>query len=450
MSAYFNYFGRSAPVVLDGCRMRIKSLRAAFFGVLSASVLCVPNVFSASLGNEVACRVGVDAVSKREVERRMGDGLRRLRMECEDLVQRGRFDEAEKRMTDNYGNLFRDALRELVREKLIFQALRDAETQMLFKVNEEALRERTEGHWKALRFLCREIPRNASDAEVEQIRTARDIYGPLRPTWALLERMGRDNPHGISREDLREAVREQMRAQSFLSQFQLPASRPEVETYYRERQNEHRRPEGLMLRLIQLNFYKKDETSRLGWSPMGDPDELRRRIETWRKWIVESNEPFAKIAEKYSTDPETAARGGLLLGKDKEPYVTAEDCPSAIYAVARTLPEGWPPSEVFEISGSGASGRFYSCYAFIMVEKRRAEGLEPLEGKLFAKIQEQLNREKNRQAEEEWFKRTLKGKLVVDNNGRTLPLQFFFPDEPNERDDKAGTPQGASAQVKKP
>lgn len=380
---------------------------------------------ASSYGNEVACRVGTETISKREVERRMGEKLLSLRAKRDRLIARGRGEEAEKLYLAGYVPLFREALRVLVRERLMLQAAREPDTQLVFNINENALRERVNTHWEAIRFLRGKIPRGASAGEVERIKKELRLSEPLRPTWELLRRMGRDNPHEVSKEDLRKAVREGLTLQAFRNQFaNKPVTRPEVIAYYRRHLSEYTRPAGYKVRIVQLNLYKRKGRS---WVPAGEPEKLREKISSWRRWIVESGEPFAKIAAKYSTDKENAARGGLLMGPDEEPYVTADCCPPAIFRVIRRLPVG-TVSKVFEIRGRGAQ-RFYGRYLFAMVEERRPASPPPPTGKLYKKLAEKLNREKRNRLEKEWFREALQKTLVVDNNGKRLPLKFFFPAE---------------------
>ena len=114
----------------------------------------------------------------------------------------------------------------------------------------------------------------------------------------------------------------------------------------------------------------------------------------------------------------------MLQGRDGEPYVTADDCPPAVYDAARKLPLN-TVSDVVEIKPGGAA-RTYGRFLFAVVEERRPAGPMPLEGKLFEQLLDRLNRRKSARLEDEWFHRALKEKLVVDNNGCRMPEEFLF------------------------
>ena len=73
--------------------------------------------------------VNTEAISKRDVEERMGEIAFRLLVAKKELVAKGTFDtNAETQWTALYVENFREALRKIVRERLMIWSARDSQT----------------------------------------------------------------------------------------------------------------------------------------------------------------------------------------------------------------------------------------------------------------------------------------------------------------------------------
>jgi parvulin-like peptidyl-prolyl isomerase len=346
----------------------------------------------------LVCRVNREAISKRDVEARMGEvgGL---------LLERRRQWEAsgqwnadtERRWNEEYIPEFRAALRQVVRDRLMLQQAR--------------------------------IEKLAVDQKEldKKVRRAR-------------ERLQQENPlqaHIFSTAEIQHVIRDDMLLDTFRYRFcdalEQP-SRPEVEKYYKENLGKFQRPAGVMVRLIRIDRFVTNNltsppTKQLRENAYETAEELRKDVELY-------GGNFQELATKHSDDAESRARGGLIaMPNSADKYLDPKTYSPQLADALR----GLEPNQVSKVFEFGQS------WAIAQVVARREAGPAPLAGEMYEKIFNQLLNLKSRVKEDEWFRKTLAKALietVTEGVSKPLPLEFFFPD------DKPQPKDGGAAQAK--
>ncbi|MFH0937951.1 MAG: peptidylprolyl isomerase [Planctomycetota bacterium] len=340
------------------------------------------------IDNGIVCRINTEAISKRDVEGRMGavgDLLRKRRAEWEATGQWNA--DVEKKWNDEYIPEFRNALRRVVRDRMMLQAAQEGK----LTIDQKALEKKCQSELKRLRSM---------DPKLAKIYTASDIQT---------------------------AVREQMLINAFRSKFCSILEQPirrEVEKYYKENLNRYQRPAGVKIRIIRIDRFVINNLTRPPTQKLRENSyELAEEL---RKDIDEYGGSFSEMARKHSDDPESRAREGLIRLNNKDDFIDAAAYSPQLAKAIRGLPVK-KVSQVFEFGQSS--------WAIAWVEERREAGAIPLEGELYEQIYETLFELKARKKEDEWFRKALSKNLVdhvVEGVSKPLPIEFFFPDENKE------------------
>lgn len=389
-------------------------MRAHFISVLSMAMLlsagaliaawaaCEEKRITLELENETVARVGIESISKREIESRMLNASAAM-VRLFALKERLKADnqwtpENEARFEELYIPAFNEELRHAIRERLMLQ---------------QAKRERLE--------LERAEFARRLDAVLDLYRKHKLLFTSRN-----------------SVEEIRKRLREEMLVEAFRSglvDYLDAPRRPEIERYYREHPSEFRRGPGYKIRRIRKDFVK------------AGPDGREILVPGVLKWVEELREEalrdpanFKELAARHSDDSEEVRKkGGLLEGADGDPYLELDDPESPLARALRGLkpPEGISP--VFEM-GRGS-------FAFVMLTDTREPGVRPLDAKLLEKIGKDLMQAKNRSKEDAWFRMALKENLVLSIRGSQeseFPIGFFFPGElAQPKQDMPGGGRGA-------
>jgi len=366
---------------------------------LAAQAQAQEEVRQLKLRNEVVCRVNNDAISKLQVEERMGYIPAKIEAMRENLEQAGQLTkENEAKLDDMYRDPFRDALRSVVRDTLLLQSAKSEKV----PVDEKTFQKKYH-------------------AKLEELRAA-GVLGSKGLTPGEVQQRMRENA-------LRDAFRSK-----FYTVLDQP-SRPEVQKYFIENAPKYQRKPGVKVRVIRVdrvvvNRFTGKATVR---------DNALDVAEEMRKDIVEYGGDFKEMARERSDDTESRARGGLIQLDPKDFYIDADSYNAQLAGAIRGLKVG-AVSKVFEFGKSS--------WAFALLEDRREAGPAPLEGDLYDDIYNELLDRKTRKQEDEWFRKTLEKSLVqhvVEGKGKPLPMEFFFPDEKKEPAQAANAPRPQDA-----
>ena len=351
--------------------------------------------------------VNTEAICKRDVEERMGGIAERLTaFKKEKQAAKMWTAEADAEWTRLYVESFRDALRKIVRERLMLQYY----TREKMTVDDKNLQKRQANYMKMLH-----------DNGARNVDVA----------------------------DISKRIKEQMMLEEFRGKFDNAMEypkKPEVEKYYRDNIEKYQRKAGVKVRMIRIDTSVTDKLTgakKVREKPYEMLEEIRRDV-------VELGALFSEVAKTKSDDPDSKDRGGLLLAVNNDPYIVPEEYNKILATPTNNLKIG----EVSPVFSYGNS------YAIAMVEDRREAGPEPLEGKLYEKIYNDMYETKRVRKEDEWFRATLAKTLVmqiVEGNARPLPIEFFFPDDKKNPDfvadvAKAGGPDaktGTGTETKK-
>jgi hypothetical protein len=349
------------------------------------------------LHDEVVCRVNTEAISKREVEEHMGIIPAKIEAMRESLERAGQLTkENEEKLDETYREPFRDALRGVVKEKLMLQAARLEKV----TIDEKQFQKRYE-------------------AMIERVRADGALGGA-----------------GMTPGEISKRMRDRMLMDNFASRFYTildQPSRPEVQKYYQDNIEKYQRKAGVKVRVIRVD---RIVTNKLTQQTTVRENALEL-AEEWRKDIDEYGGDFKEMAKEHSDDPESRKRGGLIQLDPKDPFIDPNSYSPQLAAAIRDLEPG-KVSKVFEFGKSS--------WAFAMVEARREAGPAPLEGELFQDIFTELLEKKSKKQENEWFRKQLSKSLVVhviEGNPKPLPLEFFFPDDAKAKTVTAAKPADA-------
>jgi hypothetical protein len=345
------------------------------------------------LDNEVVCWVNTEAISKKDVEELMRDIPYRVRARRESLEQSKQLTkELEKELDMMYIEPFRDALRKLVRERMMLQA---AKTEKLA------------------------IDEKEFDKKYQE-------------TLAYLRKQGVIGTRGFTAAEVHKKIRDDMTLDYFSYKFSNIYDRPnkpDVTKYYNENINKYQRKAGVKVRLIRVDRFTTNKLSN-------PPKQVVREnsfelAEELRKDIVNYGANFIEMAKRHSDDQESKERGGLLMLDAKgDPFFDPESYSKQVAEALRGLKVG-EVSPVFEFG--------QAAWAFVLLEERREAGAIPLEGELYEEVYRTLLQEKRRKKEDEWFKKALSKSLITyvdDGKEKVLTVDFFFPGEKKAEPEK--------------
>jgi hypothetical protein len=342
-----------------------------------------PQVFD--LDNEVVCRVNTEAVSKRQVEERMEEVAIRLNEFRKQQEKAGLWNkETEDKWNEMYIPEFRNALRRVVKERMMLQYGKIEKTPIDERAYEKRVKE-----------------------TVDRLKGA-GVFGVKEKGYTLGE--------------VQKRVRENMLLDNFRYQFsdvlQQP-SRPEVQRFYEENIRRYQRKAGVKVRIIRIDRFLTNKLTGKQ-TVREDSHELAEKL---REDIIQFGASFKEVARVHSDDEESKKRDGLIQIDPKDEYIDIESYNRQIADSIRGLKPG-ELSKVFEL--------LQTSWAFVMLEGKRESGPAPLEGDLFEEIYVTLSRQKTQKKEDEWFRKALSKSLVVhvvDAVPKTLPIEFFFPDD---------------------
>ena len=354
------------------------------FLMVLASALAAEGVRRIDIWDQRVAIVNTEAICKRDVEEQMGGIAERLNAFKKEKVAAGMWTpDAETEWTRLYVESFRDALRKIVRERLMLQYyVREKMT-----LEDKSLQKREANYLKQLR-----------DAHVQGIDVA-DIHKRIKQSMMLEEFRGK-----------------------FDNAMEYP-KKPEVEKYYADNIDKYQRKAGIKVRVIRIDPSVINKVTG-ATIVRDDPYAMLQDI---RRDIVDFGASFSEVARTKNDDADLKESAGLILSSTKDPYIVAEDYNKILASAVRNLKIG----EVSPVFPYGKS------YAIVTVEDRREAGPEPLEGKKYEAIFNEMYESKKRRKEDEWFRTTLAKTLVmqiVEGNARPLPIDFFFPDDKKNPD----------------
>jgi parvulin-like peptidyl-prolyl isomerase len=382
---------------IRGCASLLAISLAAAAGLLPPRSVPAEEGSPLSLDNEPVCRVNTDMISKRDVEDRMqppgvASMLRAKKAEWE----RARLwnDENQKAWYEAYIPPFREALRQIVRERLILQASKSEK----INVDEKEYEREYEGQIKRLRDL--------------------NLLGSK----------------GFTAAEVAKAVRENLTIATYESKFSgllEQPTRPEVQKFYKDNLPRFQRKAGVMVRIIRID---RIVTNNLTKQQSVREDAYERAQEIYQN-VHDYGADFKEVARMKSDDTETRERGGLLLPDPKDPFFDLDSCNPNLAKAIRTLAHGETVTPVFEYLNSS--------WAIVQVVDRREAGPEPIEGPLYDKIFKELMRSKSSKKADEWFKKEIVANLITrldSDKGVWTPMgvDFFFPDDAKTEKDKVG------------
>ena len=341
------------------------------------------------LDNELVCRVNTEMISKRDIEDRMSPpGIASMLRAKKQEWERNKMCTPEnmKQWYDAYIPPFRDALRGVVRERLMLQ----------YAKNEKIA---------------------ADDKEVEK-----EVANQMK----RLKEAGLLGSKGFTSADVQKAIRDNQTIQTYQSKFygiMEQPTRPEVSAYYKANLSRYQRKAGVMVRLIRVD---RIVTNSLTNVRSVREDAYDRAVEIYQN-VHDYGADFKEVARTKSDDLETRERGGLILPDAKDPnadpFFDLDSCNPKLSKAIRAL----KPGEV-----SGVFEYLQDSWAIAQVVDKREAGVEPLEGPLYDKIYKELLRTKSQRKEDEWFRKAVATNLIQRfENGVAIPMtvDFFFPDD---------------------
>ncbi len=222
---------------------------------------------------------------------------------------------------------------------------------------------------------------------------------------------------GLSMAELKDIVRDELLADAYRRNLRHTAGRPtpqEIRDFFRKNSGMFRRPESIRARVIVIKRFFTD--------PDGGPDSERLSAEkraTELMGRLKAGADFAKMAERFSEEPLSAAAGGLLGKTSRKNLVIRGELALELEKV------------LFKCKAGPAQGPFKGRQAFyiVKIEARFAEGVPPL-----PEVEEIVLRECFRKRvlriEEELFRSGYGNVLVLDSRGHKVPIEHIWPKEP--------------------
>ena len=353
------------------------------------------------LDNEIVCRVNTEAISKRDVEDRMSPPgiapyLRQKKAEWEHAKLWNEEHKAE--WYAQYIPPFREALREVVRERLTIQYAKNE------KINPDEKEYQHE-----------------YDSQIKHLREL-SLLGSKGYTPAEIAKAVRDNLTIATYEGKFNGVLEQ-------------PTRPEIQAYYKANIDKYQRKAGVMVRIIRVDRIITNPLTKERTVREDAYDKAQEILQNVRDYQAD----FKEVARTKSDDVETRERGGLILPDPNDPYFDLDSCNPALAKAVRALKPGDPStsiSDVFEYeSRTYGDGQTNKSWAIVQLVQRRDAGAEPLEGHLYDKIYKELLKSKSAKNQEVWFRKALATNLILRvEKGVSVPMpaDFFFPDDPQK------------------
>ena len=341
------------------------------------------------LDNELVCRVNTEMISKRDIEERMSPpGIASLLRAKKQEWERNNMwtPDNQKQWYDAYIPPFRDALRMVVRERLMLQ----------YAKNEKITPDEKEVEKDYL-------------VQLNRLREAKLL-----------------GAKGFTTADVQKAIRDNLTLQAYQGKFYSileQPTRPEVAEFYKANLGRFKRKAGVMVRIIRIDRIR---TNPLTGTRTVREDAYDRAVEIYQN-VHDYGADFKEVARTKSDDLDTRDRGGLILTDAKDPnadpYFDAESCNPKLANAIRDLKAG-EVSKVFEY--------LQDSWAVAQVVDRREAGAEPLEGPLYDKIYKELLKSKSQRKEDEWFRKAIATNLIQRfEKGDQVPMSadFFFPDD---------------------
>jgi parvulin-like peptidyl-prolyl isomerase len=220
--------------------------------------------------------------------------------------------------------------------------------------------------------------------------------------------------HGLSVAALRDMAKDELLAMAYRQMMHVQMAEPtpqEIADYYKFKSEDFRRPESVRARVIFIKRFVYDE--RTGRNL--ERKTARKRAEGLLARL-KSGEDFAKLARRYSENPESAAAGGLLGSKKKG------------YLVGRRRYESKLDAALFGGKPGKLSGVVEGPqnYYIVKVITHLPEGVPPLD-----EIEDLVRRRcfaaRVNRAEAKLFRECYKKVLVRDARGRRIPMKEIMP-----------------------
>jgi parvulin-like peptidyl-prolyl isomerase len=369
----------------------LRGIHLLFYIVLFTAALAAAGERSpvVDVFDQPVCKVNTETISKRQVEQEMGDVAALLYMRRREWEAAGVWNaEFERKWFEQYGPAFSDAMRRLIRERLMLQ-----------------------------QAITDKVPVDEKDLEKRVEEKMTELRG-----------RGEAGPSGYTAIEVRKLLRENMLLNHFRTRFYSPIDNPQrqdVQRFYQENIGRYQRKAGVKVRLIRINRFATDKFTG---KPVVRAD-ARDVAEKLRQDVADYGASFAEVAKASSDDAESRPRGGLLMLSARDPFFSPRDYNKPLAAALRGLKAG-EVTKVFELDESS--------WAIALLEDEREAGPAPLEGAVYEDIYKQLLDQKTRKQEDEWLHKTLAKAYVVqirEGKEEPLPMTFFFPDEV-----PAGTP----------
>ncbi|HLX64100.1 MAG TPA: peptidyl-prolyl cis-trans isomerase [Planctomycetota bacterium] len=363
-------------------------IRAVQFSALASLALWPVIAFSGDgvshVENQTVAQVNAEAISKRDVEARMNGIAEEIESKRRIFHLRDTLDPAtDAELTRLYLDAFREALRIVVRERLMLQH---------FKLEKMSIDEQA-------------FQKRLADFK-QRLREQRIPFDPDKDTRRLREIM----------------MLEVFRAVKFDSLLDAPKRR-EVEAFYRAHIERYPLKAAVKIRIIKINLSIEDKVTGKR-TARENPYEI---AETLLSDITSGAISFIDAARTRNDDADLRANDGLLKGPNDNGFIVPESY-KPLAEATRDLKEGEVCKAPFEF-GEG--------YAIAMVESRRGTATAPLEGKVYDAVYNEAAAAKRAKMEDEWFRAELAKALVlqvVEGTSRPLPLDFFFPDDAKKAD----------------
>ena len=225
---------------------------------------------------------------------------------------------------------------------------------------------------------------------------------------------------GLSVAALKELARDELLADAYRYTLRQQLAKPtpeELRQYFRKKAEDFNRPESVKARAVVIRRFLYDEqgarVARQGAEP--------RAREVLAQAVAKPAD-FATLAGKYSEDPASAARGGML-GKEEKDFLVEHgayepELDQALFAAA----PGGPPVLV-----EGPAN-----YYVVQVLKQYEAGVPPLE-EVADKVMRRCLEERVNQTEEKFFRDSYHKVLVLGRGGRPMDVKDFFSEAAGPR-----------------
>lgn len=221
---------------------------------------------------------------------------------------------------------------------------------------------------------------------------------------------------GLSVAALRDLAKDELMAEAYRRYLASRLARPtpeEILKYYRTNSEKFTRPESVRARAICVRRFLHTEDGRRV-ERTGALARAREVLELARK----SPADFARLAERYSEDAESAGRGGLL-GEERHGFlVESAEFGAGDAPLARAL-FSLKPGEVSDVIEAAAN------YYVVTVLERLPKGALPLK-EIEEYVTSRCQAERAEKVEADLFRKLYPKLLVTDGAGRKIEADEFF------------------------